>query len=333
MSLSAPRRYGKTSLIGKVARDAWDEDEMPVVVIDLFGVASIADLVVRIEQAYRQWTTGWFRQLIERAMRVSGLGLSLAGGGISVTFARDPRLDPIPALHAALELPQAIAERHAQRVLIVFDEFQSLFAVNGAEALLRSHAQHQREWASYLFAGSEPSMLAAAFDDRARPFYGQAQPFRLGRLASGILATAIEDGFAATARQAGEGLDPLLALAAGHPQRAMLLAAHLWTATPEAGTAGSSEWDAALDDTRRATAREFEGAWSRLTANQQRALRAILRFGSPYKRAAETALGLHRSSAAGAIEALVRSGELEREQRRVTFVDPLFADWVDRRFP
>lgn len=333
MSLSAPRRYGKTSLIGKIARDAWDEDEMPVVVVDLFGVVSLADLVVRLEQAYRDWTHGWFRTLVERAMHVSQLGLSLSGGGISLSFARDSRLDPVPALHAALDLPRVVAERHDQRVLVVFDEFQALFAVENAEAILRSHAQHQRKWASYLFAGSEPILLEAAFADRARPFYGQAKAFRLGRLGSDVLADAIAAGFASTERRIGAALDPLLGLADGHPQRAMLLAGSVWGATPPGGVGESAEWETALDEARRATVREFEGAWSRLTPNQQRALRAIIRFGSPYRKAAESALALPRSSATEAVGAMLRSGDLERDGRLVRFVDPMLADWVERRFP
>src|SRR5229473_1384870 len=37
VSLYGPRRYGKTSLIGKVAWDASRDDEMPVIVVDLKG--------------------------------------------------------------------------------------------------------------------------------------------------------------------------------------------------------------------------------------------------------------------------------------------------------
>jgi hypothetical protein len=51
MALVAPRRYGKTSLIRKVAVEA-EHDEMAVIAADLFEVASLADLVLRLERAW-----------------------------------------------------------------------------------------------------------------------------------------------------------------------------------------------------------------------------------------------------------------------------------------
>lgn len=333
VSLYGPRRYGKTSLIGKVAWDASRDDEMPVIVVDLYGVLSFGDLAVRLERAYRNHAHGQLRAAVTAVFKSAQLGLSLAGAGLSLQFARGPHPDPVPALHALLDLPRAIQGRYqAGRVLVVFDEFQALLAVEGAEALVRSHIQHHRDVASYVFAGSEPGLLAAVFTDRARPFYSQVEPKRLGRLSDAALAAAIDDAFTATQRSTGDMLPGLLATAEGHPQRAMLLAHCLWSATPEHASADDDIWARALEEVMARTVRESETLWRGLGPNEQRVLRAVVQYGSPYRKDALVSTGLAKGTAADVVERLVATGDLERDAGRLRVVDPLLARWVQTRF-
>ncbi len=51
--LSAPRRYGKTSLLRRVGRDA-DLAGMAYVEVDFYGALSLADVVSRLEEAYER---------------------------------------------------------------------------------------------------------------------------------------------------------------------------------------------------------------------------------------------------------------------------------------
>lgn len=173
---------------------------------------------VRVPEAgrpgYATRLGGGIRETASRFLRDTGLGLSLSGTGIGATFQRQPRTDPLPALHALLDLPVRLGARHG-RSWVVLDEFHELFAVPGAEGILRAHVQHHRDVAGYAFAGSERTLLDRMFADRARPFFGQAEPQRLGRLAASALAGAITDGFARTERHVGDRyrfVDPLLPL-------------------------------------------------------------------------------------------------------------------------
>jgi hypothetical protein len=50
--LYAPRKYGKTSLLRRVLREAERSEGMTTVLVDLYGVLSLADVAVRIERAY-----------------------------------------------------------------------------------------------------------------------------------------------------------------------------------------------------------------------------------------------------------------------------------------
>jgi hypothetical protein len=329
VALTAPRRYGKTSLIGKVARAAEAADQIAVVVADLFDVASMSDLVIRLERAWAAHTPNRLRDAVGRALAGAQVGLTLAGTGFSVALAERPNTDPLPALHTLLDLPNQLRGHmdHA-RVLVVLDEFQSLSRVAGAEALLRSHAQHQRETASYLFAGSEPGMLAAAFGERSRPFYGQAETFRLDRLPLTELAPAIADAFERTERHAGAVLSELVAASEGHPQRAMLLAHLLWTRVPAGQVATFEQWTDALAEALRRVDAEARAVLGGLSLGERKTLRAVAEYGSPLNARALRTLSLAKSTAGEASYALLAEGVLERDQDRWQLVDPLLARWI-----
>lgn len=338
MVVSAPRRYGKTSLLVAV-REALTARGHPVVLVDLYGTASMAELVVRLERAWSRVIPRW-RRAADRILETSRLGLSLGGQGIGVMFQRQPRMDPLPALHTLLALPERLGSAE-RRVVVLLDEFQSIGDLRGAEGLLRSHLQHHRDVAGYVFAGSETHLLARQFDDPDRPFFGQALRLRLGRPTRSSLEETIETEFARTERAAGEALHPLLDVAEGHPQRTMLLAHFLWEATAHGGVAGLREWEAALVEARMHVAGEVEARYDRATRNQQRVLRAVAHNQSPFAAAARAALGLEGGSVSKTVELAIRDGLIEQlvdpEGQPVAgayrVVDPLLADWIRRRFP
>src|SRR6478672_9961657 len=235
--LYAPRKYGKTSLLRRVLRDAERREGMIPILVDLYGVLSIADVAIRFERAYARQLKGKLRSRIEEFLQSTGLGLSLGALGISARLQVDPRTDPLPALHTLLDLPLRLEEHGGFRALIVLDEFQDITKVKDMDALLRSHIQFQGEVASFIFAGSEPGLMRGLFEDRERPLYGQAVPMRLERLAEYIVRR-----FRETGRSVGDALNPLIDLAAGHPQRAMLLAHRLWNEVADGAAATLRDW-------------------------------------------------------------------------------------------
>jgi len=335
VALTAPRRYGKTSLINRVARDAERYDRTAVVVADLYDVASTADLVIRLERAWAEHTPSRLRDAVGRALAGAEVGLSLAGTGFTVALAERPDTDPLPALHTLLDLPNRVrGQREYDRVLVVLDEFQSLARVRGAEALLRSYAQHQRSTASYLFAGSEPGMLATAFGDSSRPLYGQAETFRLGRLPADELSAAIAAGFERTERHTGDVLPDLVGASEGHPQRAMLLAHLLWSRVPHGQVAGPAAWAETLAVALRRVDGEARALLNGLSPGQRKTLRAVAEYDSPMNARALRTLALPKTSARQSADQLVAEGVLERdEHERWHVVDPLLTRWIKSALP
>jgi uncharacterized protein len=327
--LYGPRKFGKTSLLRRVLVEGERDEGLIPILVDLYGVLSVADVAIRFERAYAKQLKGKVRARVEEFLQSTGLGLSLGALGISARLQVEPRTDPLPALHALLDLPLRLEEGGGFRALIVLDEFQDITKVREMDALIRSHIQFQGEVASFIFAGSEPGLMRELFEDGDRPLYGQAVPMRLRRLADTDIADYIIARFRESGRSVGEALNPLLAAAKGHPQRAMLLAHRLWAVVEPGGTATLADWTAAHAASLAELQPEFDAHWRRLSTNAQKALRAIVTGdGSPFQRRVLEQLDLHKSTARAALQALVTNATVEQDAETYALVDPLFAEWI-----
>jgi hypothetical protein len=329
--LYAPRKYGKTSLLQRVLRDGEREEGLIPVLVDLYRVVSLADVTVRLERAYARHLKGAVRARVDQFLQRTGIGLSLGVTGISARIQLDPRVDPLPALHALLDLPLRLEQSGGYRALIAFDEFQDVQKVPDLDGLIRSHIQYHGEVASYVFAGSEPGLMEQLFEDRDRPLYGSAVPMRLGRLAPEDVGAYVAARFGETSRDVGEALGPLLRAAAGHPQRAMLLAHHLWAQVEPAETATLGHWEAAYEAALAELEAEFDAEWRHLDTSSQKTLRSVLEGdGSPYRGDVLRRLALTKDMVRKALPRLNAAAMIERHGDGHEIVDPLFAAWIAR---
>ena len=327
--LFAPRKYGKTSLLLRVLGEGERREQLIPVIVDLYRISSIADVAIRFERAYSKQLKGTLRSKVEDFMQKTGMGLSLGAYGISAKLQMGAKVDPLPALHALLDLPLRLEEGGGYRALIALDEFQDIGKIPDLDGLIRSHIQFQGEVASYVFAGSEPGMMRQLFERKDRPLYGSAVPVRLGRLANADIAAYVSERFQATKRSAGEALGPLLDAAEGHPQRAMLLAHRLWTTVPSGGTATLDDWRQAFREAMLELEPEFDAQWRGFDASEQKTMRALIAGeGSPYRAAVLERLELTKDMVRRALPRLLGTGEIETDDGKHAVVDPLFARWI-----
>lgn len=327
----APRRFGKTSLLRRTLHDAQREG-WAAVYVDFFGVLTLDDIAQRIERAYAEQLSGrlasWFsgvRRMLRPTMRAGG---GPVPGAVEVTV--DAQAEP-PLLER-LALPRRLHERHGQRTLVVFDEFQDVLAAQDrADAIIRSEIQHHGDAASYIFSGSHLGMMSELFGDRRRAFYGQAGPLELPPLPADEVAEYIAERFERTGRAVGDALDALLRRADGHPQRTMLLAHALWERTPAGKTANEDTWAAAEDAVARDLHDELRAIWTSLKPSQRRVLAAIAENTQRLYAADRRHGGSRGGAVRSATKALEDRGEIVRDERaasghRVT--DPMLARWV-----
>jgi len=324
-ALLGPRRFGKTSVLRRVAADVAAAGTI-VVWVDLYEVSSMADLAARFDMALAP--AGAVDERIGRL--AAGVELNLGLVRIELRKPASSRPDPLMTVHAQLDVITKLAAQTP--VLLVFDEFAGIDRVHGAAGLLRTHLQPHYNRLGIVFAGSEPSMMRTLFSDQQQPFYAQADLIGILPLDRADVVAIVMDGFEQTDRQAGNLGFRIAELTGGHPQRSMQLADAAWRLVPPGGTADDDTWAAALAEVRGASSSGLERLYSSLPARERDVLRIIAWGGSPFGAAAEL-FELKNGAAQHARQSLLDSGHLHAGNGRTELVDPIFADWIRQRFP
>jgi AAA+ ATPase superfamily predicted ATPase len=330
----APRRYGKTSLLKHLitARSAGQ----PVgIYVDLYGVIGAADVVARLERALRiaklprgqaRWLDGRLRTLTRSAhMHVGPLTVTRSNATGPPGRSEPGALEDRFAIFAELQ------ERVRAPLIVVLDEFQAVLAGAGeVDAAIRSEIQHH-DHVGYIFAGSHVGMMRELFADRSRPFYAQAAPLTLGPLPPGPLAEYIGARFERHRRGCDRVLGTLLDIARGHPQRSMMLAAHLFARTPEEGNADEGNLEDALISAMREADNELQGRWDALTLSQRRALAALAHGEPPFSKTAALRHGTSKGATGKALATLAASADIAPDAGGGwTIVDPFMYEWIKR---
>lgn len=349
--LAGPRRYGKTSLLLAHAYHL-GQSNWRTVHVDFYGVTSLAEVCGRIATGYWRLRDNRVRSHLEALSARLGISLTTSGVGLTVGPRQSqPSVDStLTAAAELLDLPVTLFEKDRQPTLVVFDEFQDLLSAGSTlDGLLRSHVQYHGDAATYIYAGSQPSLMRRLFTDRERPLYGQAEPLDLGPLPLDDVLIELTERFLALEEDPGEALAPLVNAAAGHPQRTMLLA-HLLhrelglrrsggtTLPDDTDVEGLALAEAIFGLALSQTTEAHQGSWDRLSAGKKAVLAALADGIRPTGSRATERSGLTRAALQSALRELGREGQ--HVSRIVTpagaagdwrFVDPLFAKWVSLR--
>lgn len=336
--LVAPRRYGKTSLLGSVG-ERLRAERFVFVHADFSRVRRLDDVALRLKAAWEKAlssTSGmrrFWRQLDKRVGAYMEIGVpGVARGGITIASA--DRRRPLEAVHELLAIPEHLPGTR-RRAFVVFDEFPELLTVSDdLDGIVRSHIQHHGGTASYCFAGSQASAMRALFEDRRRALFAQARDIELGPLQEDQLRSWLADRLSRDNGAAANSNAEALAQAVydqtrGHPQRAMMLAHFVWERLP---ASGPDEFRTALSMAIKEASGEIEQMWSNLNPGQRRALAAA---AAGYRHllgpSALAASGTAKTTMQAARKALLAEGYLrEHERGGVEPTDPFVALWLEQ---
>lgn len=328
--LEGPRRFGKTSLIRAALAAAEDDGAIPIEV-NFLGCVTGADVAERIERAYSAQLDGSLRRWFTGLVRTLRPTVSAAPAGVGVSAQVEVAT---PGLLDRLALPRRVQDRTGRPCAIAFDEFQEVLRVNEAlPGVFRSELEGQGQAAGYIFSGSHPGLMRQLFSNRRHAFFAQAAPVAVGPLPADELGEHIAGRFAASHRDVGDALGPLLDTAEGHPQRAMLLAHHLFERTRPRGTVDVEIWQDALADARRESRGEIQVLWESCTPLERRVLKVIAARTVPLtgQEAARRFALAKSGSTQVAVRRLAADGHLiEDPQARSGWriVDPLLGLWL-----
>ena len=171
----SPRRWGKTSLVNKVAELMKDNQQIRIVLMDAFSVRTQEDF-------YRMFATEIIKQTATRAEEwLANAKRFLSSLVPVVTMSADP-MNPVSFSlksvvqdygEEVLTLPERIAKEKGIHLIICIDEFQQIGELSNSitfQKKLRSVWQHQHS-VSYCLYGSKRHLLMNMFGKRSYPFY------------------------------------------------------------------------------------------------------------------------------------------------------------------
>ena len=333
----APRRYGKTSLVKRVAARAEVEAGMRVVYLDLMKVESVekfCSLYARevlkhlgpIEKALNGLTTilGGLRPTI--SMDQTGkldIGLDFAGSSMAMSDLED-----------VLNLPARLATEK-KPILVVLDEFQEIATFSDTmplEGCFRSVMQTHKH-VSYVYLGSRTHLMQRMFLDRSRPFYKSASLMHLGK------PEAEDSSRYVTSRMKAYGLhiekplaDQLVAIAESVPYYVQTLAFHVFEATVrrKANRVSADDLSNGVDVLLEMNRDLYETYLTNLSQAQRKLLSALAResagrFDTAYR--TRHSLGVS-STVHSSLVRLQENGLVEQSEGVYLIGDPIFKRYL-----
>lgn len=334
----APRRYGKTSLVHRVAQDLTTRRAL-VAEVNLWFTPTKEKLAGRLAREIAD-LLGLAGKAKEAARHFAGLRivptmtLDPGDGSVRFTFAAGHTTQDVDDTleHLLRMLPETAVTRR-RPVVLVLDEFQEIVELDpGLTKLLRSVFQEQPE-VGHIYLGSKRHLMERIFSDENEPFWRSAKRVELGPISADAFRPFIEDAFARHDRAIEPGVvDRIVAICNGHPYATQELCYFVWAETPAGTTAGDAVFDAALAKLLRSEHSHLSDLWDRATANQRLVLGALAAEpGRPLSEDYRSRHGLRSASTTQkAVDALVQQETVTRDRGYVAIAEPFLTEWIAR---
>jgi hypothetical protein len=336
----APRRYGKSSLIWRVAQDLVRRRVL-VASVDLMTTPTLGKLAEKLARAIHEDVASRREKALDRLRVFAGLRISPTvnvdpdSARLSFGFEASHRPDDLLAtLERLLELPGELGAERGRRVALIFDEFQEIVDIDPAlPRLMRAVFQEQPEVA-HVYLGSRRHMMRRLFSDENEPFWRSAKPIELGVIAPEAFRAYITERFEATGRRVDEQVvDAVLATTGGHPYATQELCYFAWQLTPAGATAESATFDEGLRGVLRSENAHFTTVWDHASAQQRLLLQALAAepgraLTNDYRRRHELP---STSTVQSAVTALERDELVANDRGAVRIVEPFLAEWIRLR--
>ena len=335
----SPRRWGKSSLVQRVAQDVQQSNrKIRICAIDLFSARSEADFYAHLAKGVMSATMSKWDEWVEAAGKFLGhlrpkVVLS-PDATQSITLDIDwheAERDP----DEVLDLAERLAESKKIQLVVCVDEFQTITGFSDTEAFqrkLRSHWQ-QHQHVCYCLYGSKRHMLQDVFSNPELPFFRFGDIMTLGKIANATWGDFIAERFAATGKSITPELGCRIAgLVENHSYYVQQLAQQVWFRTEK--VCQTDVIDAAWDDLTDQLDLLFTGLAESLTARQLNYLAATLDGQRGLSsQATIKAYNLGTSANVARIrEALVNREIIDVVDGSTQFLDPVFKHWLSTRY-
>ena len=335
--LYSPRRYGKSSMVQKVFTES---KGVKTIYFDLYNVKSLDDFCRKYAGLLAANLFSWKDELKKLAVKFSQYFQNLNPvvnidqfGNPTFTLSVEKIKEQLD-VETILNIPMKISEESRMPICIAFDEFQEIdriepFLINW----MRSAFQHHTN-ISYLFLGSQQSLMESIFTSQHSAFYEFATKMTLDPIQSndweGFILGKFEKNKLPITK---ETISDILYISEGHPHFTQYFASVVFdlirNGANQEEKGFSRLW---LDQIIRSQSVIFQNMYDQLTNTQRTVLQSIafLHEGEElFSGEAREKYSLPTgSSLASAITSLLNKGLILKKEKFYKVVNPVMKYWL-----
>lgn len=337
--LISPRRWGKSSLVNRVAQDAAEaEKSLRVVFIDLFNVRSEEEFYKELLEKVILAVSGQIEEVISNIKRFFKQWVP------QISFSPDSQQEFSLSMNwnelkkqpdEVLNLAERMAQDKDLKIVICIDEFQNIAYYDDPLAFqkkLRSHWQkHQK--VSYCLYGSKRHMMIEVFASPSMPFYKFGDLMFLSKIEGIYWTDFIVERFEST----GKSIKPQQAaqiaeLVENHPYYVQQLAQLVWLRTKK--TVRQEELEQAYENLILQLSMLFQNLTETLPNTQINFIRAVLEGVSQIS--SKEAIEHYKLGTSANVtrirKALISKEVIDDYEGKIIVLDPLYSAWLRKYY-
>jgi len=337
-TIISPRRWGKSSLVKKVAKQVMSESKnIKICFIDIFNVRNESEFYVNFAQSLVKATSNRWEEWVENTKTFLSHLLP------KVTFSPDNQAEISFGIEwdelkknadEIIDLAETIARAKGIKIVVCIDEFQSIGNFDDSLAFqrkLRAHWQHHQN-VGYCLYGSKRHMLLNIFSNPEMPFYKFGDIMFLEKIDNKIWGKFIQKRFKDTGKSiACKDAEYLAETVDNHSYYVQQLAQQAWLRTKS--VCSISIIDDSLQSIKNQLSLLFVGMTETLTATQLYFLRAIIDGETVFGQ--ENLKKYRLGTSANVIrikDALLSKEIIDITAKNIEIQDPVFKLWLKEEY-
>ena len=338
ITLYAPRRYGKSSLVNKALKELANEGFVTVY-LDFMSVYSRETFINTYAKVITKSQSASLENTVKKIAKfISGIVPSLSfdsSGMPTFSFSWIEGNNKEQTLIDIINLPDKLAGTD-EKWIIAFDEFQEITKLNGEnfEKLLRSCIQNHQN-VSYLFLGSKTHLLKDMFNNKNRAFYNAAAVMGIDKIDEDKSVEYLKTRFKSSQINIDQiTAEHLLHLIANIPYYIQFIAYEIWQSIilTDRNKVTLNDIDEAIESILRLKSDYYWELTNKQTAYRKKVLYTISQSVTElFSKHTTSKYNLGAvSSTQKAIEAFIEDGIIERVQGKYEFSDPVYKIFINR---
>jgi len=324
--LMSPRRYGKTSLVNETMKASGVKGFK----INMELIADEIDLAnYYIKNALSLSKFEKIKHYLKNLKIQPYIQLQPTTNEVSVSFNAETR-NISTLLSDSLQLPEIIAKNIKKKIVIVFDEFQEIRRISPLlERKMRGIFQYHQN-ITYIFIGSQESMIREIFQNKKNPFYKFGRHISLRKIPEAEFSDFVIERFSSQKTDAREIVQDILKFTDCHPYYTQQLCHEIYILST-GKTLTKEVINNAIDQITMEHHADYSRWWSSLTNTERKVIIGItLGDYNPTSQEFIRKYGIKSASTSGSVVSkLIALGTLVKTNgEKIKIEDPFWKEWI-----